>query len=127
MYRPATEREADAARDPVTQFPRWLMSQGHATEADIAAIREEVDAVVLAATDDALAQPQPGADTVMQYVYSPDVNPAGEQVDTEHEPQVSGDQTTMVDLLNACMKDEMRRDQRIVVFGEDVADVSREE
>jgi len=127
MYRPATEREADAARDPVTQFPRWLVSQGHATEADIAAIREEVDAVVLAATDDALAQPQPAADTVMQYVYSPDVNPASEQFDTEDDPQFSGNETTMVDLLNACMKDEMRRDHRIVVFGEDVADVSREE
>ena len=82
---------------------------------------------MLAATDDALAQPQPGADTVYYAVYSPDVDPTSEQFDTEDDPQFSGNETTMVDLLNACMKDEMRRDERIVVFGEDVADVSREQ
>jgi 2-oxoisovalerate dehydrogenase E1 component len=127
MYRPTIEREADAARDPVTQFPKWLVAQGHATEADIAKIREEVDEIVLAATDDALAQPQPGPETVYDYVYSPDVDPTSEQFDTEDDPQFSGNETTMVDLLNACMKDEMRRDAKILVFGEDVADVSREE
>src|SRR6478672_9629219 len=127
MYRPAEERDADAARDPITQFPRWLVAQGHATEADIARIGEEVDAIVLSATDDALAQPQPGAETVYDYVYSPDVDPTSEQFDTEDDPQFSGNETTMVDLLNACMRDEMRRDPRILVFGQDVADVSREQ
>src|SRR6476620_6707102 len=127
MYRPPAEREADAARDPVTVFPKWLVAEGHATDDEIKRIQEEVDAVVLAATDDALAQPQPGADTVYFGVYSPDVDPTGEQFDTEDDPKFSGDPTTMVDLLNACMKDEMRRDERILVFGEDVADVSREQ
>jgi 2-oxoisovalerate dehydrogenase E1 component len=127
MYRPAAEREADAARDPVTQFPKWLVNEEHATEDEIRRIQEEVDALVLAATDDALAQPQPGPETIYYGVYSPDVDPTGEQFDTEDDPQFSGEPTTMVDLLNACMKDEMRRDKRILVFGEDVADVSREE
>jgi 2-oxoisovalerate dehydrogenase E1 component len=70
MYRPPSEREADAARDPITVFPRWLIEEGHATEEEIKAIQEEVDAIVLAATDDALAQPQPGEDTVYYGVYS---------------------------------------------------------
>ncbi|MFL5551895.1 MAG: thiamine pyrophosphate-dependent enzyme [Gemmatimonadaceae bacterium] len=127
LYRPPAEREADAARDPVTQFPKWLRSEGHATEDEIAKIQEEVDEIVLAATDDALAQPQPGPETVYFGVYSPDVDPTSEQFDTEDDPQFSGEPTTMVDLLNACMKDEMRRDKKILVFGQDVADVSREE
>src|SRR5438128_2107080 len=75
----------------------------------------------------ALSQPQPGPETVYFGVYSPDVDPTSEQFDTEDDPQFTGDPTTMVDLLNACMKDEMRRDPKILVFGQDVADVSREE
>jgi 2-oxoisovalerate dehydrogenase E1 component len=126
LYKPSEEREAEAARDPVVVFPKWLVAQGHATEADIARIQEEVDTEVTAATDDALAQPQPSGDSVYVNLYSPDVDPTSEQFDTEDDPQFSGNETTMVDLLNACMKDEMRRDPRIVMFGEDVADVSRE-
>jgi 2-oxoisovalerate dehydrogenase E1 component len=125
MYRPPSEREADAARDPVTTFPAWLIAQGIATEDEIQRIREEADAAVQAATDDALGQEQPGPDTVHFAVYSPEVDPTGEQFDTEDDPQFEGNPTTMVDLLNACMRDEMRRDSRVLVFGEDVADASR--
>ncbi|GAC1477180.1 MAG: dehydrogenase E1 component subunit alpha/beta [Gemmatimonadaceae bacterium] len=127
MYRPPEERAADAARDPLTRFPEWLVAEGYATAADLTAIQTEVDAVVLAATDDALAQPQPAADTIYHAVYSPEVDPASEGFDTEDDPQSIGEPTTMVDLLNSCMKDEMRRDPRILIFGEDVADVSREQ
>ncbi len=125
MYRPPEEREADAARDPLVTFPRWLVAEGHITEQELEALKAEVDAEILAATDDALAQPQPTADTVLYGVYSPDVDPTSEQFDTEDDPKFTGEPTTMVDLLNVCMKDEMHRDGKILVFGEDVADVSR--
>jgi 2-oxoisovalerate dehydrogenase E1 component len=127
MYRPPAEREADAARDPLTTYPLWLVEEGYATEADIQKIRDDVEAEVLLATDDALSQPQPDASSVYFAVYSPDVDPTSEQFDTEDDPQFAGEPTTMVDLLNSCMKDEMRRDPKILMFGEDVADVSREE
>jgi 2-oxoisovalerate dehydrogenase E1 component len=125
LYRPPEERAADAARDPITTFPRWLMERGHATQADLDRIRKDVDDEVLAATDDALTQEQPGPETIYNFVYSPDVDPTSEQFDTEDDPQFSGNETTMVDLLNACMRDEMRRNSKMVVFGEDVADLSR--
>jgi 2-oxoisovalerate dehydrogenase E1 component len=126
LYRPAAEREADAQRDPVNRFPKYLLSEGLATEAELEAIRRGVDEEVTAAAETALASPQPALDTIYQYVYSPDVDPTGEQFDTEDDPHFSGDPTTMVDLLNGCLKDEMARDPRIVVFGQDVADASRE-
>ena len=127
QYRPPVERDADAEKDPVTAFPRRLIADGVATEAEIQAIQAAVEEEIRVATEVALAAPQPGTDTIYQYVYSPDVDPTSEQFDTEDDPRFSGDPTTMVDLLNACMKDEMARDPRIVVFGEDVADCSREE
>jgi len=125
-YRTAAERDADAERDPVTIFPRWLVAQGIASEAEIERIRAGVAEEVDVATDTALASPQPATDTIYEFVYSPDVDPTSEQFDTEDDPQFSGEPTTMVDLINGCLKDEMARDPRIVVFGQDVADVSRE-
>jgi 2-oxoisovalerate dehydrogenase E1 component len=127
MYRPAPEREAETRRDPVVHFPVKLVEDGVATADEIRAIEAEVTAAVEAAADAALGAPQPAVATALRYVYSPDVDPASEQFDTEDDPQFSGDPTTMVDLLNACMRDEMARDPRIILFGEDVADVSRDE
>jgi 2-oxoisovalerate dehydrogenase E1 component len=126
-YRPTVERDADAARDPVTQFPKYLVAEGVATEGEIDRIRQAVEEEVAIATETALASPQPAPGTIYHFVYSPDVDPASEQFDTEDDPHFVGEPTTMVDLLNVCMKDEMTRDPRILVFGEDVADVSREE
>jgi 2-oxoisovalerate dehydrogenase E1 component len=126
-YRPPAERKADAEKDPINRFPKYLLEQGVATQAELDEIGRKVEEEVQSAADVALRSPQPGTDTVYQYVYSPDVDPTSEQFDTEDDPRFTGDPTTMVDLLNICLRDEMARDPRIVLFGEDVADCSREE
>ena len=127
MYKPAGEREEEAARDPIRTFPSRLIADGIATERELEAIKKRVEEDIQLAADIAVASPQPDPGTVYVHVYSPDVDPTAEQFDTEDDPQFAGDPTTMVDLLNKCMRDEMARDPRIVIFGEDVADVSREQ
>jgi 2-oxoisovalerate dehydrogenase E1 component len=126
QYRPPAERKADAERDPINRFPKYLLEQGIASQAELDQIVKQVAEEVQVASDVALASPQPATDTIYRYVYSPDVDPTSEHFDTEDDPRFTGDPTTMVDLLNACLRDEMTRDPRIVVFGEDVADCSRE-
>jgi 2-oxoisovalerate dehydrogenase E1 component len=127
QYRPPVERQADAERDPIVRFPATLLERGIVTQAELDQVVSQVQEEVQVAADVALASPQPGTDTVYHYVYSPDVDPTSEQFDTEEDPRFTGDPTTMVDLLNVCLRDEMARDPRIVVFGEDVADCSRED
>jgi len=125
LYKPESEREEEAERDPIPNFAEWLVREGIATEEELESLREEVDAEVAEEADRAVEAEQPGPETVYVHVYSDEADPTSEAFETE--PELEGDPTTMVDLLNACLRDEMERDPRIVVFGEDVADASREE
>ncbi len=126
LYRPPAEREAEAARDPLHAFPARVTAAGLLTEAELAAIRAEVDLEVENATDRALQAPAPAAESAAWWVYS-SIDPTTREFDSPPEYGAAPNPNkTMVDLLNAAHVDEMARDPRIVVFGEDVADCSRE-
>jgi 2-oxoisovalerate dehydrogenase E1 component len=127
LYRPDQERAADAERDPVKSFGSVLIEQGIVKQDQLQQLKDEVDKLVNEAADEALASPQPAPETVALHVYSPDVDPRSKDFDTEDSAQLSGNAGTMVDLINRAMHTEMARDPRVVVFGEDVADCSREE
>ncbi len=128
LYRPVEELDADASIDPIKTFAEFLMNEGLATSEQLEALRNEVDDEVNMAADIAVDTPQPAPETALRNVFSPDVDPTDRQLfDTEDGAELSGNAGTMVDLINRCMHEEMERDPRIVVFGEDVADCSREE
>jgi 2-oxoisovalerate dehydrogenase E1 component len=124
LYRAAAERAEEARRDPIATFGRQLVEEGHATEDQLSRLREDVDREVQAAAEAALAAAVPEPRSAALHVYSHEVDPCSPRF--EAEPSSTGDPKTMVDLLNACLNDEMSRDPRIVVFGQDVADCSRE-
>jgi 2-oxoisovalerate dehydrogenase E1 component len=125
LYKPEVERDREAERDPIVTFARFLEEEGIATAEELEKLRADVKEEVTEASDRAEQQPQPDPSTIYLNLYSEEVDPTSEAFATEPEPQ--GDPTTMVDLLNACMRDEMARDPRIVVFGQDIADVSRDD
>jgi len=125
LYRPAQEREADATRDPLITFPARLVESGVASEAEIARVREQVDADIEAAGEAALAAPKADPEHALDFVYSPDVDPTSDEFATD--AQAEGEPQTMATLINWCIRDEMKRDPKIVVFGEDVADCTREQ
>ncbi len=128
LYRSKAELEADNLRDPLPKLQMRLLREGILDAEEITRLEKSVDEEVQAATDRVLRAPLPAADSIYRFVYSPDVDPTSDVFATEPRArEEGGPDRTMADLINACLKDEMQRDPRIVIFGEDVADCSREE
>jgi 2-oxoisovalerate dehydrogenase E1 component len=122
FYKTPEERDEEARRDPIGKFGLFLLREGMLTENDLEAIEADVDREVMQASDRAAAAELPSPDSVKLWVYSPDVDPTSDGFQAE--PAMSGGAKTMVEMVSATLADEMSRDERIVVFGEDVADLS---
>ena len=125
LYKTAAERESEARRDPLLRMRQFLEREGLASEEDLADIVASIEREIAEATEQALRAPKPDPSTAAHFVFSPDVDPTSPDFSTEGRAEGSPD--TMVAAINRTLKDEMARDPRIVVFGEDVADASREE
>ena len=132
LYRPDVERERDAQRDPVTRTQMFLLREGILDDKGINRLEKDVEAELQAAVDRALEALPPAPESVTQFVYSPDLDVTSSIFETppaaeSHPEGKKPAPKTMADLINATLRDEMKRDERIVIFGEDVADCSREE
>ena len=125
LYKTPEEREAEAHRDPISKFSLFLVREGLLDQKQIEALEAEVDQEVREATDQALAAEEPAVESILTNVYSPDIDPMSAAF--EAQPKFHGAPKTMVEMVAATLSDEMARDERILVFGEDVADASRQD
>jgi 2-oxoisovalerate dehydrogenase E1 component len=127
LYRPAAELEADNLRDPLPKFQMRLLREGILNAETINRLEKQVDEEVRLAAERAMRSPLPEVASIKRHVYSEDLDPTNPEIETD--PALSADTQlrTMADLVNCCLSDELRRDPRMVIFGEDVADCSREE
>ena len=122
MYRPKSELEADAARDPLARMRALLLAEGATTADKLEALEAQWRSEVRAASERALLAPRHDPAKAELYLYSPDVDPCGGQwVKT---PDPLGQALPMVEAINHVLHEEMQRDPRVVVFGEDVADAT---
>jgi 2-oxoisovalerate dehydrogenase E1 component len=124
LYKTAEEREREALRDPIKRAAEFLLTEGLATREELDQLQREVDHEIAKATDIALVAEKPARDTAGLYVYSPDIDVSA--ASWQVEPVTEGRPDTMVAAINRTLRDEMAANPRIVVFGEDVADASRE-
>jgi 2-oxoisovalerate dehydrogenase E1 component len=138
LYRSAAEREADAMRDPIAKLQMRLLREGILKDEQITALEKEAEHEAAEAAERALEAPLPEIASIPRHVYSEDLDPTRAAFATETAQAAGagpgksasakgGAPRTMADLINACLHDEMSRDPRIIVYGEDVADASREE
>ena len=126
-YKSAPQREAEAQRDCLGTYARFLVEEGFLDEKRLAKLHEEVQAEVRRAGEEAQSHSQPDPATVTRYLYSPDVDPTSERFAVEPKVESAESSETLLQLINYCLRDEMARDPRIILFGEDVADASDEE
>jgi 2-oxoisovalerate dehydrogenase E1 component len=125
LYKTSRQIEEDAHRDPIPKFGLFLVREGIVEEKELEELETAVDHEIREATDKALGAEPPAKECILENVYSPDVDPASQRF--EATPHFSGEPRTMVESVSATLADEMARDERIVVFGQDVADSSHEE
>jgi 2-oxoisovalerate dehydrogenase E1 component len=126
LYRSVEELDADAARDPISRMQMWLLREGVLDADAINKLERQVDEEVQRAADRAVMATLPTVASITKHVYSEDLSSQDARFDTEPQPTADATERTMADLINCCLKDEMRRDERVVVFGEDVADATRD-
>ena len=113
-YRKKEEIElTTATKDPVKNFGRWLVENGHLQESDIERMRKEARAELEQAENQVLAEPEPTGERVMHHIlHLPQWQ--------ENTPRGKMRQSTMLGAINEALAELAQRDPDFFVYGQDV-------
>ena len=114
-YRTQEEIELLAKNDCLEQFKKRLLEEGVLNAKEISEYEERVKEEVSKATSEGMESPDAPAENALTNVYGLDVPKAIEPADG-----VEMEEMNMVSALRACLTEEMERDERVMVLGEDV-------
>jgi 2-oxoisovalerate dehydrogenase E1 component len=122
-YRSEDELAADRQRDPITKFGQYLIEQGLATDEELARIRAEAKKKIDDAADYAESRPHPDRKTATWYVYSHQYSSTAENFEPPNDDgRTFAEPVVLVDAINHALHEEMERNEKMLVFGEDVED-----
>ncbi|NOG45962.1 MAG: tungsten formylmethanofuran dehydrogenase [Calditrichaeota bacterium] len=117
-YRTAEELEADKKKDPIIGFEAELVKNKIVSLEDLEKLKKQYKQEVDQAAEEADAQPHPEDDSLYSHLLTEKNDDNLEYEKTEP----SGDRVVLVDAVNHALKEEMALNEKMYVFGQDVAD-----
>ncbi len=118
-YRTKEELEEDLNNCPIEKFKKLIIKNEIITKEEFEEIKQQIADEITNAADAALKADDPEPDSADKYVF----DESGFRNKLEYERKTSpGNKIVMVDAINHALKEEMKRNEKIYVFGEDIAD-----
>ena len=118
-YRDEEELSSDSKRDPIIILKDFLLREKALTESQDDSISSAAVADATRVTELAFTKEEAGAETAVKYVF----DESGKADSLEYEKsEPSGEPVVIVDAINHGLHEEMDRDHKIIVFGQDIAD-----
>lgn len=116
-YRTPEELEEDRGKDPILNFVLSCTDNGIISTDEFDAVQEETKKQVDKAADWAMEQPEAAPESAADYVFV-----EYRSNEAPKAPLKEGERAVMVDAINHALHEEMERDERVLVYGEDIAD-----
>ncbi len=116
-YRDADDLAEDLRRDPIPRMEKYLSENGVLDESDFENLKREIQERIDRAAEEVEKAPVPDAREATRYVYSPRIVVPRDHVP---EPNQSGPSIVMVDAINHALAEELERNPKMLVYGEDV-------
>lgn len=115
-YRTQEELEEAKNKDPILRFSLKLKESGIVKEEELSAIEEKAKNDLEKAVEWAMAQKDPDPSTARKFIF------VQEEYPEEKPPSKEMETVVMVDAINHCLYEEMEKNEKILIYGEDVAD-----
>lgn len=118
-YRSQEELNEMTDRDPIRQTEHYLERNHILTEQEMRRMREEAQGEVNRAADEAEKMPQPGTGDLMAHIYSSTPVEGARTTPAEY---FTEETVSMIEAINHGLREELERNPKIVMWGEDIAD-----